>query len=168
MYRPCRYNPYNIQPEDIMRLGMHWKPSKQEEWIDQDWARIRRTYIFEQVAGLILLPRRADGNDELREGCKGLRTDHMNWWTDCNSFFLTTEPSSDEPPAISLPYIRIPMNLAPYCGRWSSDPDAYPWTTSWLISTADNEEKLDEIEERLRSADRTAIRWNFVGLGIKG
>ncbi len=159
-------NPFKIPTADIHRLGTYWLPTNPKTWKAEHWARIRRTYIFERVSGLFLLPHSVPRNDRLHRVCKGVHFEHRNQWTDGIFFFLTgeTKTNFDEIPE-TLPCGVIPSDLAPYCGGgWSSDPRAFPARESWLISTVDGIDRGNEILEKLKVADAIAPRWNFVGL----
>jgi len=89
--------------------------------------------------------------------------DHQTLWELNGILFSLAEPyHPDAPQTDRLVYIEIPTPLAPYCGRYSAEPSAIPWTRSWLFSEPEHEEKLHEIDQRLERAAKTAPPWNKV------
>ncbi len=157
-----RNNTYHIPGKDILRLETHCNPLG-SSWTDQLGAQIRRTYLFERGARICLLPFGTAEENQLFKCCKDLLSTEAHLFTDGSCFFLLTE---DEPETM-LPRIQIPASVSPHCFPWSTDPNRYPDTVSWLIASGKDERKLDEIAARMDIATAVLPTWNYVGLGTK-
>ena len=57
---------------------------------------------------------------------------------------------------------EIPINIAPYCGRYNHAIGAKPWTASFLITSRLKKRQLDQIINRLIKVEKKLPCWNYV------
>jgi hypothetical protein len=132
------------------------------EWI----CRARRTTLFLEVTGLKSFKSQSKAIEHLIELVrKHMQIDHMTVLKLNGELFILNEPyhvDSDGVQALiaqGLSVIEVPTNLSPYCGKFSSEHGALPWTSSYLISAKPTMTSA-YIAERLELADRFAPAWN--------
>ena len=122
-------------------------------------SRSRRLTLFQEASGLVDFL-----NDDARYILNLIpkeNRDHISFWTDGETEFVLTEPYGPRfTSSKAVCCIKIPMNLAPYCGRYSTDANEEPWTTSWLYTSNENSKKLGSIYGRLKEMSRTAPWWS--------
>lgn len=134
------------------------KPTREKQ------ARQRRVELFQKVTGLeqVLFDSR---NYRLNviSGIPRDWIDHCTLWSSETALFGLTEPYLREPPPTSyLPYIEVPIPLAPYCGCFSAKPNEIPRTRSWLFCESAASAELRDIQQRLQLAARNAPAWNTI------
>jgi hypothetical protein len=94
-----------------------------------------------------------------------MQIDHLSILERNGELFVLNEPYGDHTTGVQalitqgLSVIEVATNLAPYCGKFSSEKDSQPWTTSYLISAKPTTISQD-IAERLELADLFAPAWN--------
>jgi hypothetical protein len=132
------------------------------EWI----CRARRTAFFLEVTYLTLIETQSNDSEELIDVIrKHMQIDHLSILERNGELFVLNEPYGDHALGVQgliaqgLSVIKVPINLAPYCGKFSSEKDSRPWTTSYLISAKQTMTSQD-IAERLELADVFAPAWN--------
>jgi hypothetical protein len=128
--------------------------------------RTRRKALFFEVTGLKPSKAQTKATEKLIEVVrKHMQIDHMTVLKLNGELFILNEPyhvDSDGVQALiaqGLSVIEVPTNLSPYCGKFSSEHGALPWTTSYLISAKPTMTSA-YIAERLELADRFAPAWN--------
>ena len=146
------YNPsFASQPD-----GAEWK------------SRNRRAELFAHVTGLCAVKTQTEKHRKAIELIRGImHLDHASTWlAPSGALFVLNEPYFySETDIAALEHagfqVRIvPVNLAPYGGRFDSAANAEPWTTSILTTRERNREELDAIYGRLKVAAETAPAWN--------
>ena len=146
------YNPsFASQPD-----GAEWK------------SRNRRAELFAHVTGLCAVKTQTEKHHKAIELIRGImHLDHASTWlAPSGALFVLNEPYFySETDIAALEHagfqVRIvPVNLAPYGGRFDSAANAEPWTTSILTTRERNREELDAIYGRLKVAAETAPAWN--------
>jgi hypothetical protein len=134
-----------------------------------EWrCRNRRTELFGNTTGLIAVTVQTKSQlAEIEKIKRHMHFDHVSAWeSDSLALFILNEPYQYSKAEISALEqagyeVRIvPINLAPYCGRFNPAKGAQPWTTSLLITRRENTEELDSIHRRLLSEELTAPDWN--------
>ena len=132
------------------------------EWI----CRARRTALFLEVTGLKPTKTQSKAKEQLIEVVrKHMPIDHLTVLKLKGELFILNEPYGDQSIAMQaliaegLSVIKVPTNLSIYCGRFSNQIGALPWTTSFLISAKPTMTSA-YIAERLELADMFAPAWN--------
>jgi hypothetical protein len=132
------------------------------EWI----CRARRTALFLEVTDLTLIETHSNAHEELIKVIrKQMQIDHLSVLKRNGELYILNEPYHDHTAgaqaliAQGLSVIKVPTNLSIYCGRFSNQIGALPWTTSYLISAKPTMTSA-YIAERLELAARSAPAWN--------
>jgi len=93
--------------------------------------------------------------------------DHTTIWeSPSGNTFVLTEPYTKlevYPNALKENgYLRIeiPISISPYCGNWSSQNNALPFTRSYLISSLSDKEELLFIWRCAEAASKELPAWN--------
>jgi len=129
-------------------------------------ARDRRTALFLGVTGLRPTNTKSKASANLIDVIrKHMQIDHLSVLERNGELFVLNEPYGDHTTGVQaliaqgLSVIKVATNLAPYCGKFSSEKNSQPWTTSYLISAKPTTISQD-IAERLELADVFAPAWN--------
>ena len=90
--------------------------------------------------------------------------DHTSFWSDGTSDYVLCEPyRPDHPEKLNgLVVIVLPVEIAPYGGRWSDDPAAQPGTKSLLFGLSRDEARLSQLDLMLYAEAQWLPRWNSV------
>jgi len=90
--------------------------------------------------------------------------DHTSFWSDGTSDYVLCEPyRPDHPEKLNgLVVIVLPVEIAPYGGRWSDDPAAQPGTTSLLFGSDRQRSSFDELRLKFIIDAWDSPRWNVV------
>ena len=129
-------------------------------------ARDRRTALFLGVTGLRPTNTKSKASANLIDVIrKHMQIDHLSVLKRNGGLYILNEPYHDHTAgaqaliAQGLSVIKVPTNLSIYCGRFSNQIGALPWTTSYLISAKPTMTSA-YIAERLELAARSAPAWN--------
>jgi|AntAceMinimDraft_12_1070368.scaffolds.fasta_scaffold38355_1 hypothetical protein len=135
----------------------------------QEWqCRNRRTALFANTTGLSAVKTQTKlvGAD-IEMIKRHIHLDHVSAWRSISgALFVLIEPyhySSKQIQGLQQAGydVRIiPINLAPYCGRFNPAKGSQPWTTSLLITHRKNAGEIGRIYQDLLKAVRTAPAWN--------
>ena len=90
---------------------------------------------------------------------------HCTFWTLANMAVVMSEPyrgALSDQHCDELYAVEVPVNISPYCGRWSCKPGEKPWTRTFLITSILKRRQLDEVFKRLESAAKKLPPWNYV------
>ena len=80
-----------------------------------------------------------------------------------NEIYTDLERSPDSLTKAGFLYIKIPLNLSPYCGgNWNKEAGSLPISASFLICRSSHLVELLNIENNLLLADRSNPEWNSV------
>ena len=137
--------------------------------IDERKARGRRWKAFIAATGFVEnLDLRSPKHCDLRAALKqsGAPMDHTTYLDLGNMAVVMTEPyhgSIDDFDLERFAVIEVPINMAPYCGRWNANPGAKPWTKTFLVASILKKRQLESVGLRLEEADKDAPPWNYVG-----
>ena len=124
-------------------------------------ARKRRLKLFLKATSFVETFTAPEFNDRIPRSLKG----HVSYWFDGELAFVLGEPYGYLLPVKPIPdiaYIKLPYEIAPYCGGWSDHADAKPGTTSFLFAPAEKSPELRGIELSLIIESWQAPRWNVV------
>lgn len=130
--------------------------------------RNRRVELFANATGLRAVNIQTENRRKVIGRIRELmHVDHASTWMSASgALFILNEPYhySDEEikalQAIGYEVRIVPTDLAPYGGNFDATPGAVPWTTSLLITKADNIEELVLIYQKMLAAALTAPAWN--------
>lgn len=145
--------------------------------LDECKARRRRIRRFKAIAKLDVVPfRKWDKSRTYRKfynyfrykSERGVSLDHVTMFERSGIPFLLTEPYVDDCELIHNDYvgIKVPDQLAPYCGSWSSVPGARPGTSSYLYAPCKHYKLLLQIYVDLLNAAKSEPNWNFLDNGV--
>ena len=130
--------------------------------------RVRRCVAFSDVSGLQAQSKRCTVSSNMIYQLGNLcNLDHVSEWrSSAGTLFILNEPYvmlehlEGELAKNSFSYIELPVSLSPYCGGWSDQTGAMPYSMSFLICKSDSNEELMTIGEKLIAAAVTAPLWN--------
>jgi hypothetical protein len=95
--------------------------------------------------------------------------DHVTGWTSSTgATFVLNEPyvpNADgffRTGAYGFVIAVVPINISPYCGSWSSEIGALPYTRSYLIARGCDAAELECLQERLEAAACSEPAWNDI------
>lgn len=156
MKQPSNKYPYFNLSQAAKPGGDEWK------------CRNRRTQLFGNTTGLIAVTvQKKCCLAEIDRIRRHMHLDHLSAWVNkSGTLFILNEPYGYNKAEISgleqAGYeVRIvPINLAPYCGRFDPAKGAQPWTTSLLITQHKNADELESIYQELKKAVMKAPEWN--------
>ena len=101
--------------------------------------------------------------------CKLIKTktkgeaNHVTFFELGNMAVVMTEPYNSELKdykCAKFYAVEIPVNIAPYCGRFDATPGAEPWTKGFLITSILKKRQLDEVIKRLIKREKELPPWN--------
>lgn len=152
----CKHYPYYNPSLASQPDGAGWK------------CRNRRVELFANITSLRAVSIQTEKRRKAVELIRALmHVDHVSTWESASSaLFILNEPYhySDKEikalQAIGYEVRIVPTDLAPYGGNFDATPGAVPWTTSLLITKADNIEELVLIYQTMLAAALTAPAWN--------
>ena len=155
--RICRYGstPYTL--------------SCAHEWLTRD----RRCVAFADSSGLKPI-RHGRKQQKLRDRVhQCIHTDHLtSWVSESGGEYLLNEPYFFEGDyqqrlqAEGFSVFQLPINISPYCGKWSKDVGSPPASRSFLITSYENGCELDVIWQQVAEAALALPVWNDVS-GIR-
>lgn len=136
--------------------------------------RVRRCIDFSDTSGLQaklkISTETSNISSQLQRLCN---LDHVSEWrSSAGTIFILNEPYvklehiDGELAKKSFSYIELPVSLSPYCGRWSDQTGAMPYSMSFLICKSDSNDELMTIGEKLIAAALKAPLWNDT-VGVK-
>lgn len=154
-------------------MGCHYEDiyaSKETDSLEKK-ARRRRVREFKAVTGLKCVEKRTRTHkkmyDDFRKGSSGVSLDHETEWDLDGISFLLTEPYDCGKCQLEhkdYVGIKIPLSLAPYCGKWTADPDGLPSSHSYLFAPRRFQTELERLRLLLEEAAKSAPRWNYIPL----
>ena len=124
-------------------------------------ARRRRLNLFKSLTGLMEVRRKPTYFGRVPRSHR----DHTSFWSDGTSVYVLCEPYNPSLPMDYIPgltVIGIPIEIAPYGGRWSDDPAAQPGTQGLLFGLSRDEARLSQLELMLHAEAKWLPRWNSV------
>jgi hypothetical protein len=135
----------------------------------QEWqCRNRRTALFSNTTGLRAVKTQNKlGGANIEMIKRHMHLDHVSaWCSSSGGLFILNEPYH-----YSLGQIQglqqagyevrvVPINLAPYNGRFNTAKGAQPETTSILITASSHMDELELVYQELLKAAQTAPDWN--------
>ena len=123
-------------------------------------ARRRRLNLFKLLTGFKEVRRKPACFKHVPRSYR----DHTSFWSDGTSDYVLCEPyRPDHPEKLNgLVVIVLPVEIAPYGGRWSDDPAAQPGTKSLLFGLSRDEARLSQLDLMLYAEAQWLPRWNSV------
>ena len=123
-------------------------------------ARRRRLNLFKSLTGLKEVRRKPSYFERVPRCLR----DHVSFLADDRHVYTLCEPYHlDLPEKLNgLVVIVLPVEIAPYGGRWSDDPAAQPGTKSLLFGLSRDEARLSQMDLMLYAEAQWLPRWNSV------
>jgi len=138
--------------------------------IDERKARGRRWKAFIAATGFVEnLDLESPKHCDLRAALQQSRApmDHTTYLDLGNMAVVMTEPywktSVDDYDPERFAVIRVPTNIAPYCGSWDPTPGAQPLTNTYLIASILKKRQLEAVGICLEEAAKDMPAWNYLG-----
>lgn len=161
-YKPYTYFASHLSTKRPSRM---W-PGFNEASCNEQLARTRRVIGFADTSGLQPVRfSKKHFKDLLDRTHKGMRCDHVTFWKSFwGTSFILNEPYRVNTDYINrlnaqgLVVIEIPVNISPYCGSWNVAAGSLPWSRSFLICDASDEQELLEIQRTLSA--QISVAWN--------